>query len=49
MKNDTTPNVIYIFPDQMQHLPWQENKEIVSDLCKQMVSLLKELIPYGKE
>ena len=29
-------------PYQMQNLPWQENKGIVSDLCKQMVPLLKE-------
>ena len=29
-------------PYQMQNLPWQENKGIVSDLCKQMIPLLKE-------
>ena len=37
-------------PYQMQNLPWQENKGIVSDLCKQMVPLLKEADdPWYKE
>ena len=37
-------------PYQMQNLPWQENKEIVSDLCKQMVPLLEEADdPWYKE
>ena len=37
-------------PYQMQNLPWQENKGIVSDLCKQMIPLLKEADdPWYKE
>ena len=34
----------------MHNLPWQENHEIVSELCRQMVPLLKEADdPWYKE